>query len=232
MRQVDLSEKISEQESNWCRCTILIAFKCVNFVWWVIAASTQILSLFLFSLSLFPTLYLSVDSITHTQFAPVSSLCVAAAKKNCIIVYVLCHRMWANSSENSYFTWNIEHEQLHWSSFVFLNVLIVFLNVYFFLFFRRMFPTLRVSFSGPLRFNQPADRYAVLLDIVPTDVRRYRYAYHRSQWLVAGKADPPPPPRLYPHPDSPISVDVLRKQVVSFEKVKLTNNEMDKNGQV
>lgn len=29
-----------------------------------------------------------------------------------------------------------------------------------------------------------------------------------------------------------MSVDVLRKQVVSFEKVKLTNNEMDKSGQV
>lgn len=98
--------------------------------------------------------------------------------------------------------------------------------------YRRMFPTVRVSFSGPLRYNQPADRYAVLLDIVPTDARRYRYAYHRSTWLVAGKADPPPPPRLYAHPDSPISVDVLRKQVISFEKVKLTNNEMDKNGQV
>lgn len=70
------------------------------------------------------------------------------------------------------------------------------------------------------------------MDIVPTDARRYRYAYHRSQWLVAGKADPPPPPRLYAHPDSPISVDVLRKQVISFEKVKLTNNELDKSGQV
>ncbi|XP_055708993.1 T-box protein H15-like isoform X1 [Phlebotomus papatasi] len=96
---------------------------------------------------------------------------------------------------------------------------------------RRMFPTLRVSFSGPLRQAQPADRYAVLLDIIAVDCRRYRYAYHRSSWLVAGKADPPPPPRLYAHPDSPISAEALRKQVVSFEKVKLTNNEMDKNGQ-
>lgn len=50
--------------------------------------------------------------------------------------------------------------------------------------------------------------------------------------LQAGKADPPPPPRLYAHPDSPVSVDVLRKQVISFEKVKLTNNELDKSGQV
>lgn len=95
-----------------------------------------------------------------------------------------------------------------------------------------MFPTLRVSFSGPLRQATPSDRYAVLLDIVAVDCRRYRYAYHRSSWLVAGKADPPPPPRLYSHPDTPVGPDALRKQVISFEKVKLTNNEMDKNGQV
>jgi T-box protein 20 len=95
-----------------------------------------------------------------------------------------------------------------------------------------MFPTLRVSFSGPLRLTQPLDRYVVLLDIVPIDSRRYRYAYHRSSWLVAGKADPPPPPRLYAHPDTPLGPDALRKQMISFEKVKLTNNEMDKNGQV
>lgn len=95
-----------------------------------------------------------------------------------------------------------------------------------------MFPTVRVSFSGPLRQIQPADRYAVLLDIIPMDSKRYRYAYHRSAWLVAGKADPAPPARLYSHPDSPFSCEALRKQVISFEKVKLTNNEMDKNGQV
>lgn len=91
-----------------------------------------------------------------------------------------------------------------------------------------MFPTLRVSFTGV----RPEQRYAVLMDIVPVDHKRYRYAYHRSSWLVAGKADPPAPNRLYAHPDSPFSGEQLRKQVVSFEKVKLTNNEMDKNGQV
>ncbi|XP_034826564.1 T-box transcription factor TBX20-like [Maniola hyperantus] len=93
---------------------------------------------------------------------------------------------------------------------------------------RRMFPTVRVSFTG----CRTEARYAVLLDVVPVDGKRYRYAYHRSSWLVAGKADPPAPARLYPHPDSPFSGDQLRKQVVSFEKVKLTNNEMDKNGQI
>ncbi|XP_018013147.1 T-box transcription factor TBX20 isoform X2 [Hyalella azteca] len=93
---------------------------------------------------------------------------------------------------------------------------------------RRMFPTVRASFTG-LRSEE---RYAVLLDIVPVDSKRYRYAYHRSSWLVAGKADPPPPYRLYAHPDSPFTGEQLKKQVVSFEKVKLTNNEMDKGGQI
>ena len=91
-----------------------------------------------------------------------------------------------------------------------------------------MFPTVRCSFTN----LRPDQKYWVLLDIVPCDNKRYRYAYHRSSWLVAGKADPPPPHRLYAHPDAPYTGDQLRKQVVSFEKVKLTNNEMDKNGQV
>ncbi|KAG8034651.1 hypothetical protein G9C98_007727 [Cotesia typhae] len=93
---------------------------------------------------------------------------------------------------------------------------------------RRMFPTCRVSFSD----LKPEARYAVLMDIVPVDDKRYRYAYHRSSWLVAGKADPPAPARLYVHPDSPFTGEQLRKQVVSFEKVKLTNNDMDKHGQI
>jgi hypothetical protein len=54
-----------------------------------------------------------------------------------------------------------------------------------------MFPTIRVSFSGV----DPDAKYIVLMDIVPVDNKRYRYAYHRSSWLVAGKADPPLPAR-------------------------------------
>ena len=94
--------------------------------------------------------------------------------------------------------------------------------------FHRMFPTCRVSFYNV----DPNGRYAVLMDIVPVDNKRYRYAYHRSSWLVAGKADAPSPVRLYMHPDSPFTGDQLRKQVISFEKTKLTNNDMDKNGHV
>ncbi|XP_054165225.1 T-box protein H15-like [Oppia nitens] len=93
---------------------------------------------------------------------------------------------------------------------------------------RRMFPTIRCSFVG----IELDARYAVLIDIVPVDNKRYRYAYHRSSWLVAGKADPPSPARLYTHPDAPYTGEQLRKQVVSFEKVKLTNNEMDKSGHI
>lgn len=93
---------------------------------------------------------------------------------------------------------------------------------------RRMFPTLRVSF----RNTDPDTRYFVLMDIVPVDSKRYRYAYHKSSWLVAGKADPPLPTRLYMHPDGPHSGLNLQKQTVSFEKLKLTNNLLDKNGHI
>ena len=128
------------------------------------------------------------------------------------------------------------------------------INKFFFVLFfsfllRRMFPTLRCSFSGiettiasMLAHNphhhhhnhhhQNDVRFYVCMDIIPIDNKRYRYAYHRSSWLVAGKADPPSPSRLYIHPDTPYSIEQLRKQVISFEKVKLTNNEMDKSGHV
>ena len=91
-----------------------------------------------------------------------------------------------------------------------------------------MFPTVRAQFGG----LDASTRYAVLMDIVPVDNKRYRYAYHRSSWLVAGKADPPLPTRMYLHPDSPFTGEQLTKQTVSFEKVKLTNNVLDKNSHV
>lgn len=93
---------------------------------------------------------------------------------------------------------------------------------------RRMFPVLKVQFHN----LDPTARYAVSMDIVPVDNKRYRYAYHKSCWQVAGKADPSAEPRLYPHPDSPFNGDLLSRQVISFEKVKLTNNEMDKSGHI
>ena len=91
-----------------------------------------------------------------------------------------------------------------------------------------MFPTLKVSLHGV----DPKANYMILMDTVPVDDKRYRYAYHRSTWLIAGKADPPAPVRLYMHPESPFSGEQLLKQIISFEKVKLTNNLLDQSGHV
>ncbi|KAG7244308.1 hypothetical protein INR49_004448 [Caranx melampygus] len=48
--------------------------------------------------------------------------------------------------------------------------------------------------------------------------------------MVAGNADSPVPPRVYIHPDSPASGETWMRQVVSFDKLKLTNNELDDQG--
>ena len=71
-----------------------------------------------------------------------------------------------------------------------------------------------------------------MMDFVPIDDKRYRYAFHSSKWLVAGKADPAVPGRVHVHPDSPNTGAHWMKQAVSFDKLKLTNNIMDKNGHV
>uniref|UniRef100_A0A0N5BHX7 T-box domain-containing protein n=1 Tax=Strongyloides papillosus TaxID=174720 RepID=A0A0N5BHX7_STREA len=92
---------------------------------------------------------------------------------------------------------------------------------------RRMFPTLKIKFEE----INPESLYYIFLDIVPVDDRRYRYVYNKSSWLTAGKAEPTPPPRIYLHPDSPITGRQLSSQIISFEKVKLTNSsDLDKTG--
>ena len=93
-----------------------------------------------------------------------------------------------------------------------------------------MFPTIKCSFGGLARFKFKDFKFAILLDIEPIDNKRYRYAYHRSSWLVAGKADPPTPKRYFIHQDGPFLADHLSS--ISFDKVKLTNNELDTTGQV
>lgn len=111
-----------------------------------------------------------------------------------------------------------------------------------------MFPPVRVTFSlnegrgAGLQSNQtgqsvqqqqslnPRDKYQVLMDILPYDNKRYRYAYHKSSWQQAGKADPPSPTKLFLHPDGPFTLEQLKRQVISFEKIKLTNNDANKHG--
>nr|XP_057934976.1 T-box transcription factor TBX18 [Doryrhamphus excisus] len=93
---------------------------------------------------------------------------------------------------------------------------------------RRMFPATRVKISG----LDPHQQYYIAMDIVPVDNKRYRYVYHSSKWMVAGNADSPVPPRVYIHPDSPASGETWMRQVVSFDKLKLTNNELDDQGHI
>ena len=106
-----------------------------------------------------------------------------------------------------------------------------------------MFPSLRVVFSG----LDPDAVFDVHLDVLPVDDRRYRYAYHKSSWLVAadhsttsgsatsgsrsvdsGNAEPSPNSAAmltsFRHPDSPFRGKQLEQRTVSFDRVKLTNS--------
>ncbi|XP_066582690.1 T-box transcription factor TBX10-like [Prorops nasuta] len=93
---------------------------------------------------------------------------------------------------------------------------------------RRMFPTFQCRLFG-LEANA---EYLLVMDFVPCDDKRYRYAFHSSAWVVAGRADPVSPPRIHVHPDSPASGSHWMKQPVSFDKLKLTNNQLDDNGHI
>ncbi|XP_076305717.1 T-box transcription factor TBX3-like isoform X1 [Tachypleus tridentatus] len=89
---------------------------------------------------------------------------------------------------------------------------------------RRMFPAFKVRVSG---LDKKA-KYIMLMDIVVDDDCRYKF--HNSRWMVAGKADPEMPKRMYIHPDSPSTGEQWMQKVVSFHKLKLTNNISDKHG--
>uniref|UniRef100_UPI00358F95AD T-box transcription factor TBX1-like n=1 Tax=Myxine glutinosa TaxID=7769 RepID=UPI00358F95AD len=93
---------------------------------------------------------------------------------------------------------------------------------------RRMFPTFQVRLGGMF----PQAEYVLLMDFVPCDDKRYRYAFHSSAWLVAGRADPPLPGRVHVHPDSPARGSAWMRQVVSFDRLKVTNNLLDDNGHI
>ncbi|KAM8848415.1 T-box transcription factor TBX22 isoform 1-T1 [Synchiropus picturatus] len=94
---------------------------------------------------------------------------------------------------------------------------------------RRMFPSVRVK----VRNLDPCQQYYLAMDVMPVDSKRYRYVYHSSQWMVAGNTDHSCiAPRLYVHPDSPCAGETWMRQVISFDRVKLTNNEMDDKGHI
>lgn len=81
-----------------------------------------------------------------------------------------------------------------------------------------MFPPLKVMISG----LDPHAKYMMLMDIVP--IGDCRHKFHNNHWMVAGKADPEIPKKIYIHPDSPSSGEQWMQKVISFQKLKLTNN--------
>ena len=89
---------------------------------------------------------------------------------------------------------------------------------------RRIFPVIKICVAN----LEPVTKYIIALDRVP--VADNRYKFHDSEWVVTGKAEPSSPGRLYIHPDSPAPGAVWEKQVVSFQKLKITNNRLDQLG--
>ena len=89
-----------------------------------------------------------------------------------------------------------------------------------------MFPTLKTTVSG----LDPEKKYYVLLDLMLADDCRYKFS--GKEWTIAGKAEPQMPPRFFIHPDSPATGATWMKHDISFQKVKLTNNNLDQNGHI
>lgn len=91
---------------------------------------------------------------------------------------------------------------------------------------RRMFPPIKLKLNG----LNPNSKYIVLMDMVPADDHRYKY--QNSEWVIAGKAEPTVPGRMYIHPDSPATGLQWMKGPVTFHKMKLTNNTLDQQGHI
>lgn len=57
-------------------------------------------------------------------------------------------------------------------------------------------------------------------------------SFFSSRWMVAGHGDTLKGNQSYEHPESPMTGEYLTSQVMSFEKIKLTNHESPSAGQV
>lgn len=89
-----------------------------------------------------------------------------------------------------------------------------------------MFPVVKCSVSG----LNPDDNYAVVMDVISAGENRFKF--HDSEWVVTGKAEPlgSDRGRLYLHPDTPSSGAKWEKQLLTFQKCKITNNHLDQLG--
>ena len=88
-----------------------------------------------------------------------------------------------------------------------------------------MFPVVKVSISG----LEPYSLYAVVMDIVQVGEKMFKF-----KWVVMGKAEPmgSEKGRLFIHPDSPATGASWEKQIITFQKCKITNNHLDQFGNV
>lgn len=90
-----------------------------------------------------------------------------------------------------------------------------------------MFPILKVRSEG----MDPQKKYCVMLTIGPVDEARYKFC--NGRWAISGRAEPHFPVRYFVHPDSPSTgKHWMEDGVVSFHRVKLTNNNKDNGGNV
>ncbi|BFZ24974.1 hypothetical protein BsWGS_28012 [Bradybaena similaris] len=93
---------------------------------------------------------------------------------------------------------------------------------------RRMFPALKLRITG----LDPDKHYIVRLEFVQPDTRKYRYIYHSSRWMVSGSGDKLAALQVHRSPERSASGQAICSQVVSFERLKLTNSEPSRTGQV
>lgn len=88
-----------------------------------------------------------------------------------------------------------------------------------------MFPPLKVELFD----LDPNTTYTLYMDMIPVD--KYRYKYQNSAWVRCFEEECSPT-RLYMHPDSPALGSHWMNMVINFYKLKLTNNQLDKQGHV
>ncbi|KAM4633750.1 MAX gene-associated protein [Polymixia lowei] len=93
---------------------------------------------------------------------------------------------------------------------------------------RRMFPYSRYRLAG----LDPTRRYSLVLSIVPADQHRYRW--NINKWEVSGPAEHQTQGliRAFPHHYSPCLGSEWMNGLVSFYKLKLTNNIQDQEGHI
>ncbi|KAK6025527.1 T-box [Ostertagia ostertagi] len=91
-----------------------------------------------------------------------------------------------------------------------------------------MFPVLSISITG---LDSDAN-YSLMVDMECVDSKRYRYSFHQSKWTATGPGEAELPCRTFVHPDSPAKGSHWMKGSISFDKIKLTNNQMDQNGHI